>query len=475
MDGGKPSAPSPQADGEPEMKPARWSLERLIDFEAEIARSPDVRASKEVAALIRGRDARSAKRAGFSLWLDEAGPGGAGRRFLAALSGVAGLSGLLTFVAGVTAVSGLVDRDRGGIHVGLFLVILIGGQWLLIVASILLGGLRKSFGKGFSGMASWLLSVARRFSGKAEPAWWSALVLEPGHARQAMMWRAVSSLSIPASGFNLGLLAGLAGWVMFRHVGFFWETTTDLAMRDGLAAMIRFLSAPWSSWFSAAVPTDTMIEAARWPPGNSAANNSSAWWKFLLMTVLVWGLLPRVLIGLLAGCFERGNLAELEFLSRRHRALWRALVEVERADDHDAPLDGVLVVHVGGAAIKAEDLRPFLLRHLRVNPVAWGSMAVLDSNEESKTSAALANAPAGVVLVSEAWALTAPRMTRLHRQVRSASGPDKPIRFVVLNLSSNGQPDEPTADEKRVWENFIDSLADAATEVCFYQRMVPPL
>lgn len=475
MDRGKPRAPFSQAYGEPEMKAARWSLERLIDFEAEIAKFPDVKQTASVSELTRGMDTRSAKQAGFSLWLDAVGKGGAGRGFLTALMRVASILALLSFAAGATAVTGLVDRTRGGIHVGLFLVILIGGQWLLIAAGLLFSSLRRSFGAGVSGVVSFVFSLARRYSGKPQPAWWSALVMEPGHARQALIWRGVSSLAITAAGFNLGLLAGLGGWVMFRHVGFFWETTTDFAMRDVLAAMIRVLSTPWSAWFPAAVPSEVMIDSARWTPGNSAANNSSAWWKFLLMAVLVWGLLPRVLIGLLAVWLEQRNLAELVFLSRRHRALWRALVEVARADEHEDPLDGVLVIDVGGAGVKEEDLRPFLLRRLRVNPVAWHSVAVLDANEETKTSEALAKAPAGVVLVSEAWALTAPRMTRLHQQVRSASGPDKPIRFVVLNLSSNGRLEEAAAEEKRVWENFVDSLADAETEVCFYQRTTPPL
>jgi hypothetical protein len=95
---------------------------------------------------------------------------------------------------------------------------------------------------------------------------------------------------------------------------------------------------------------------------------------------------------------------------------------------------------------------------------------VLDAGAEEVASAAMAKAPAGVVFLSEGWALSPARMTALHAKVRKAAGPGVPLRFLVVNSGPEGRPLPPAEDEKREWERFTDSLGDPDLEVVGYQE-----
>lgn len=457
-------------------EPGRWTLEDLVDFEHEIGLSPTVPAAlkDQVAVEARGLDGAAARRAGFAVWLEGVRGEKMGRRFLAALSMVGAGLAVLMFVAGISGVLGMLDRARAGVNVSLFLAILIGGQWLLMglaMAGWLLRGRAGSAGIGI--VPALLGRLARKISGAEAAPWWGRLVHEGGAAREVLLWRTARTVQVGGMAFNMGMLCGLAGLVLLRHVGFFWETTTAEAMAGILESSTRFLSAPWSGWTRGFVPDAEVIARSRWMPGNTLGPGPAEWWRFLLMATLVWGLLPRWLLWAMAWRAERSALARLEFQARPHRILWRELTGNDRAEANDKPLDGVLVLDVGGSGISQESLRPFLLRRLRVHPAAWHPVAVMDTGAESEAGRAMKNSPAGVVLLGEAWSLSPPRMASLHARLRAHTGMDTPIRFLVANATPQGEPSPATPEERLEWERFVDSLRDPAAEVCFYEALQP--
>jgi hypothetical protein len=451
----------------------RWTLEDVVDFEHEIGISPHAPAELkvDVVAATRGLDGAAARRAGFAVWLAGVRKERVGGRFAAALSMVGAGFAVLMFLAGISGVLGMVDRSRAGVNVSLFLAVLIGGQWMLLLLAIA-GWLARGRAQGGLGVVQSLVGrLARKFAGGESP-WWERLAHEGGPGREVLIWRIAHTVQAGGMAFNLGILVGLAGLVLLRHVGFFWETTTDAAMAGILETSTRFLSAPWALWMQGWVPDAEGIARSRWTPGTLLGSGPAEWWRFLLMTTLVWGLLPRLLLWLLAWRAERTALARLDFQSRPHRILWRELTGSDRAMADDKPLDGVLVLDVGGSGLTAESLRPFLLRRLRVHPAEWLPVAVMNEEAEAAAARELNHAPAGVVLLSEGWALSPPRMTALHARVRAQSGPETPIRFLVANSQAQ-LPSPPSAEERREWERFVDSLRDAAAEVCFYEELQP--
>ena len=191
------------------------------------------------------------------------------------------------------------------------------------------------------------------------------------------------------------------------------------------------------------------------------------------MATLVWGLLPRLVLWWVAWNAGRRALARLDFQARGHRALWRELTGTGRVETDDKPLDGVLVLDVGGSGLTADGLRPFLLRRLRVHPAAWHSVAVLDPGAEAEASRALAKAPAGVVLLAEGWALSPARMSALHAKIRASAGPATPVKFLVANAGAEQHAGAAQPGERREWERFVDSLRDPEAEVFFFENPQP--
>lgn len=453
---------------------ANWTLADLVDFETELMRGREIVDGErgEVAAAARGFQGAAARRSGMRVWL-EARRAAAdpvdfpGRRVAGALD----LTGVLVFavmaIAGVSGVLAMVDRARGGIHVALFLAVLLGGQWLVLLAGMAGWALRHRAGGALGVVHGLLGSMAWRIGGARHRGWWRQLVDGAASGRAALVWRLARLAQAGGIAFNCGVLAGLGGMVLVRNCGFFWETTTSGSMRTVLERTVEWLAVPWGTWWPHAVPDHAVIEAARWLPDASGplAPGPEEWWLFLLMATAVWGLLPRLLLWLACRTGERRALARLDFQGRAHRVLWRDLTANPRVDLDEKPMDGVLVLDVGGSGISPDALRPFLLRRLRVNPAAWESVAVLDPGAELLAARALAQAPAGVVLVVEGWALSPPRMIALHRQVRAAAGPDRDIKFVVVACGPDGQPATPAPEEILEWEKFVDAIRDPRAEI----------
>jgi len=453
--------------------PRRWTLEDLIDFESAIAAAtrtpPEVRDS--VASSIRGLQGTPARRTGLRVWLEGVRTSSDGRKFTSALAMVGSALALAMFLAGISAVLGLVDQTRGGVHVTLFLAVLIGGQWLVLMLAAMAWLMRRRAADGFSTVQTLAGKLARRLAGERDAPWWRRLMDCGGPARAAALWRLARMVQTAGLGFNAGILCGLAGLVLVRHVGFFWETTTEVAMHSLLERLTRLLAAPWATWLPGAVPDAGVIEASRWLPERDLPPGPAAWWQFLLMATLVWGLLPRLVLWWVAWHASRRALEQLDFQARWHRVLWRDLTGTDRMETDDQALDGVLVLDVGGSGLTVDGLRPFLLRRLRVHPAVWQSVAVLDPGAEAQASRALAKAPAGVVLLAEGWALSPARMSALHAKVRAHAGPATPVKFLIANAASDHTPVAPTPSERHEWERFVDSLRDPEAEVFFFENL----
>ncbi|MBC8126411.1 MAG: DUF2868 domain-containing protein [Gloeobacteraceae cyanobacterium ES-bin-144] len=452
----------------------RWTLEDLVDFEQVLTTSPLISPEARSAALAasRGLTGAAARRSGLRGWMMETDRTHGGRKFSAALL-IVGLGlALVMLLAGISATVGMLDRERGGINVSLFIAILIGGQWLILILGALAWLVRRRAADGFSIVQALAGKIARHLAGRRDDTWWNRLMDGGGAPRAAVLWRLARMAQAAGIFFNLGILCALSGLVLIKHVGFFWETTTELAMQSLLENCVKFFSAPWSSWWPGAVPDASIIDSSRWLPGRTTglAPGPSAWWEFLLMTTLVWGLLPRAILWIIAWHAYRQSLDKLDFQSRSHRALWREIIGTDRLETDEKPLDGVLVLDVGGGGLTESSLRPFLLRRLRVHPAAWQSIAVLDSGAEEEAARALAQAPAGVVLLAEGWSLSPARMIALHAKVRTSAGLDTPIKFLVANVGPETEPGVVTDEERREWTRFVDSLRDPMAEIFFYEK-----
>lgn len=110
-------------------------------------------------------------------------------------------------------------------------------------------------------------------------------------------------LIVWAQGWGMAFaISGLAAFfavLAINDIGFVWGTTFTYS-DDAIAAVCRLLSLPWSSWLDNATVTETMITNSRYHPSlatHAELNLSTlrAWWPFLAMSILVYGMGSRLL------------------------------------------------------------------------------------------------------------------------------------------------------------------------------------
>lgn len=425
---------------------------------------------------VKGLEGAEARRVGMKAWLEVV------RRGSKELPGAVWASGrffvgagvvIVMFLLGVGVMTGMLDRERMAFHVPMVLGVSVGLQLLVLLGAGLGWILRGKFSGGMGMVQRGLGWMVGKFFGEKNMEWWRVLRLEGGKGWSALGWNLVSLSQLGAVMFSLGLMIGLLGCIWFLEVGFYWESTTPEWMAGRIYEVCRILSSPWAWVFPDWTLSFEAIARTRWVDGEILAGRMEAaatWYPFLFAAIFTWGMLPRLVFWVVAGFRERKALGALDFQAKRHRELWREIMGTRRVDVSEVPLDGVLVLDVGGTGLKEEDLRGFLLRRLRVNPGEWYQVGVWDEKGEAAATESIRNAPAGVVLLAEGWALSPARMKALHRQVRNLAGGETTIYFLVVNAGKRGTPGSVKDEEKLIWRDFVDGLADASAEVFFYEE-----
>lgn len=416
-----------------------WKLQDLIDFEVALAAWDGVSRPD-------GLESDGSRGGRFRAWLAAVGGEGPGRSWVAALGWAGRLLGWAALVAGFGAAWGCLDRRLEGVHVVIFLGLTLVLPWVVLVAGVTAWVFRPA-GSGLAGAV--LKRLAVRLAGRRGGEVLARIEGSPELAR-ALGWRIAAKVQGAAADFHVGAVVGLWAMVFFRKVGFFWESTTAVAMERTLEGLVRVLALPWSGWASRFVPD---VAASRreldWDGGGQD------WVMFLILALVVWGILPRLLLLGFARFREGRTLRGLVFQSAAQRRLWRVLGGVRRGEDPSGPADGALVIDLGGISPDREALRPWFLRRLRLNPVAWESLDVLDAGREAAARAALEKAPAGIVLVAEGWSLAPRRIEEILRRVLAAAA-GRRVVLHVADFDESGRPRAVTAAEKAGWEAFVD-------------------
>ncbi|MEH6356578.1 MAG: DUF2868 domain-containing protein [Marinobacter sp.] len=126
----------------------------------------------------------------------------------------------------------------------------------------------------------------------------------PGPALQplqpALMARAAQGGGLS---FAVTALLTLLLMVVIQDLAFGWSTTLNTAA-SGYHQLTSVLATPWAWLWPAAVPDLTLVEATRFFRAGTNTSLTPArwgqWWPFVSMLWLVWVVLPRLLLRLLA-------------------------------------------------------------------------------------------------------------------------------------------------------------------------------
>lgn len=462
------------------LAPTQWTLSDLVDFEALLARDGDAVVDQtqrqHFLRDIRPRltdikDAGERRRVGLRLWLEQrrvADDITTGKWFGHTLDLAGWVACALLIVMGMGLVSGLLLGAQQTAHVVIFFGLALVLPWLVFGA----GAVAHLTGVGHGGLAAVVRTVLRFFASRDERGENQQVVLQAvteTQASQRVLSAVLAGLTQRgAVGFNVGLILAFVGCLLLFNVRFYWEATPQAGMDVVLSTAVQIIATPWGWLWPQAVPDMVDVASTRLLADAMPVAGDGSWWRFLLMSLLIWGLLPRLLLIALFRRTMQRALAQLDFQAARHRALWRQLSTVERGEVATGPVDGALILDVGGHGVTGASIRGFLLRRLRVNPQETLLVAVLDEQHEAQAEEALSAGPAGVVMLVESWTLSPRQIDSLHGRLRKAVGSGVPMIWLVFALR-NGGPAAPTEADMQRWARTIDGLRDPAAEVVAYE------
>jgi len=398
------------------------------------------------------------------------------------------------FVLGASAALGAFSfQPRGRINVVAVLALLVGvpGLFLgLAVLNALPPRLRRFVpwlgsepeGGGLLQPARWVLrALPQRTREQLEAAWGRGRAWERLTA-PLRRWLLLSASQGSALAFQLGALLTTLALVVFSDLSFGWSTTLEV----DAGAVQRFsdaLSTPWAGIWPDARPSRELLQATRFfriaegPEPGVPLETYGGWWPFVLMTMLVYGLLPRAVFFAVA----RGRL---------RRALRRAFLEAPgsaRALDRlDSPLLGTTRDHeedAGAGAARPAPPPAAVALPAQAVVVSWAEAGAelpacaplerleaggpcspaQDTEVVRRAAARAAEGKAPIVLVVRGFEPPLAEVFDFLRELREAVGSGHPVFVAALG----GGPVERGAWQQRVaaagdpWLELADPIASA--------------
>lgn len=197
-------------------------------------------------------------------------------------------------------------------------------------------------------------------------------------AAPVQRWLLLSVSQGAALAFQVGALASAFALVVFSDLSFGWSTTLSVEAETA-HRVTQALSLPWGWAWPEAVPSLELIERTRFfriaaevEPGVSP-ELYGGWWPFLLASMAVYGLAPRLVFFVFAR-------------SRLRRGLVRAVVDAPDARRLLARMQAPLVETTAEGA-EAGDARPGADGAVESSLVAWPARAVVVSWAEAAEQA----------------------------------------------------------------------------------------
>jgi hypothetical protein len=486
------------------------TLEDLIDLEAQLERDrerdPAAIASRD-RGIARGAALDPARpHAAVAGWLralradepERLHPGHAVARALGVARAALAAAGLV--LGWGTAAALLRFEGPQPVNVWDFLLVLVGGQILLLAALVvvvlapsashgvpLLGGTRAAAG-------ALVMRLATRSLGGTRAEEWRALAhrlrTRRSLYRRLEPWLLLGITQAFGVAFNVGVLLATLRLVVFSDVAFSWGTTLGWLDAGRLHAAVRALATPWAWLWPDAVPSEALVaatrysrlEAAYWVAGARRAADPGvvgAWWPFLVAAVACYGLAPRVVALVYARWRAARFLRRLPLDDLETAAVLRRLAE--RSVETRSP-----VPERGGAPAPASPLgaqrgegevegRPragsrcalVLWRDTPLGPAlrsaveqrlgtgvsVAGSAGGREHEEGAADWAHLAAGADSVAVLADAWEAPDRGAMRLVSALRAALGPRVPV---LVLLAGDGAGEE----EVRIWRDGLARLED---------------
>ena len=270
--------------------------------------------------------------------------------------------------------------------------------------------------------------------------------------------------------FNIGALLVFTGMLLFSELQFGWATTFASVEPVHMEALVNGLAAPWGWAFPESwVPSTRVIEATQWNPLEASFRvpgaDGRAWWPFVMMNLLIWGLLPRLLLLQWSSNGRAKQLRRLDWNHRRLQDLFDVMLPVSMKSVRD---DSAFTT----AANSASDANLASVANAAgddLTMVAWGDWdSALELSAGGRSLQADADLlvqlgdlkPSTIQLVVEAGEAPDKRFTSFLRSARDGSKRSCLIQVCPIQLDANNRWLAPSDRDLLIWRRTLAQLRD---------------
>lgn len=317
------------------------------------------------------------------------------------------------------------------------------------------------------------------------------------HYRSLFFWPLFTQMQLFGICFNMSLLAVSLFNIIATDLAFGWQSTIQFS-NEAIHTFVRILATPWSWLLSQPYPSLAEIEGSRIILKDGIFNLTTpdlvSWWPFLLCSLTVYGLIPRVIFYFFGRYYQNKMLLQLNYDHASHDQLYQRMltphmttqaepeINIDQSiltipisdvpePKHDSPANDLLTVIISGDIFSActdEALNKILSsKGYRIEQkFPFGDDFEQDQRMVKNLADADYSNSAGILFLMEAWMPPISDFTLFLQELREElPGP------IVFRVSLIGKPTPETIFTSankvnfEIWQKKIHGLGDPYTRV----------
>ncbi len=274
--------------------------------------------------------------------------------------------------------------------------------------------------------------------------------------------------------YIFGALLWMVFHVVTTDLAFAWSSTLEMRA-DTLHAITRTISAPWRELVPSAAVDPATVEATRFYRADGSgfqAISSGRWWPFILMSMVVYGLLPRLLAwAIYTWRFHKTAHAAIASSDSGREILGfmeEALVTVSKDDrnrqvdpagpasgQHVAPTGKCVALAWGLDDVEAAEIRNVLNRQV-LAVEKFGGLQSLEDDRRRLSHAArssMGNGHCDILILVPFW--EAPRL-HFEKRLDMLARETPKSRIIILPVA--GDPSGRSGADEATWRKRVDEM-----------------
>ena len=303
--------------------------------------------------------------------------------------------------------------------------------------------------------------------------------------RKIIKWQTIYWSQQFAVAFNIALLLSCLYLVTFTDLAFGWSTTLNFD-NSVVKSITDTLSWPWKTIFPAAVPDTSLIESTRFyrlktvnmadeSKTISQAQLAGNWWRFLLLSLLVYGFIPR-LITLIIAKFNLNHSIKASILALPglHLLLDRMnnptittvseTPEIEaKASNHESEINvtaltnrSVFFLHWGEPAFEQNIIEQWIVKTTGAQSTMFESVAADNHNDiPTSDSLPIVDQTTALAIVVKAWEPPTLELTDWLHELRKHYGLQQLIAVIAYDVGQDKQIKAANKFAIDTWHDFF--------------------